>query len=820
MKVLKFGGSSVGTAKSIEQVGSILKNYHKAGTELVVVVSAFKGVTNLLLKVGEVAVENRDDEVAEILGLIQSHHIKTVKELLPLKEQSQVLAHVKRVLNELEEILHGISLLKELSPRTQDLLLSFGERLSAFIIHRYLRNQELPAAYVDARELIVTDNQFGAAKVDFLETEKRIQSFFEHNTDMGIVTGFISSNQSGQTTTLGRGGSDYTAAIIGGALGVEEIEIWTDVDGVMTADPNIVPRAFSLPRLSYVEAMELTHFGAKVIYPPTLQPAFSQSIPLRIRNTFNPEFPGTFISRDAKTTDMPIKGISSINAVALINVQGSGMVGVPGVASRMFGALGRENINIILITQASSEHSICFAIVPDQADATQKAIETEFAKELEAGLIDPVVIEEGHSVVAIIGENMKRTTGIADRLFGSLSKNGINVVAIAQGSSELNVSVVIDKINLTKALKALHGAFFLSDHRRLNVFMIGAGLIGRTLLQQISEQSDFFRDQRKLEIKLCGIANTKKMLLDTNGISLEEWPSILQRKGSKSEEGQFVKEMVQSNLPNTVFVDCTASAAVPKVYHEVLSSSISVVTPNKVANSQSYEQYKQLKETAFAKGVNFLYETNVGAGLPVITSINDLILSGDQITCIEGVLSGTISYIFNTFSEEQKFSEIVQEAKQKGYTEPDPRDDLNGLDVARKILILARETGIAMELDQVEIEPLLAAACFDAPTVEAFFDALSDQDHVMAEKVQQAARSGKVLRYVAQLSEGKASIKLRAVGPESLFYSLSGSDNIIAVHSRRYSEKPLLIRGPGAGAEVTAAGVFAELIGISDYLVK
>ncbi len=820
MKVLKFGGTSVGSIESIQQIGSILQDYQQQTVSVVVVVSAVKGVTNRLQELGDWAVSGEDSKVQEGLENLQRRHFDLVKALIPLKDQSHILAHIKRLLNELEEVLQGVTLLKELSLRSQDILFSFGERLSAYLLHEYLRQLDLPAFYVDARQIILTDDHFGGATVDFNKTNDLIQNYFGKNQGLAVVTGFIAANGAGQTTTLGRGGSDYTAAIIGSALDAKEIEIWTDVDGVMTADPNIVSRAFSLAELSYVEAMELTHFGAKVIYPPTLQPAFSKSIPLRIRNTFNTDFPGTLISKEASSPEMPIKGISSIKSIALVNVQGSGLVGVPGVASRLFGALGRQNINIILITQASSEHSICFAIVPEQAKATKLAIQNEFAQELSAGLIEPIHIEAKQSIVAIIGENMRKSAGIADKLFGALGKNGINVIAIAQGSSELNVSVVIDEHNLVKALKALHGAFFVHNRRRLNVFMIGSGLIGKTLLDQIAKQYRFFFDKRQLEIRLCAIANSKKMLINAEGISLERWQEDLADFGMSSEIGSFVKTMKTLNLPNSVFVDNTATADVPEIYKEVLDASISIVTPNKVANSQSYQDYTSLQELAFQKRVNFLYETNVGAGLPVINSLNDLMLSGDQITSIQGVLSGTLSYIFNSFTENKKFSQIVREAQEKGYTEPDPRHDLNGMDVARKILILARECGIPMELEDVNIEPLLAPACFEAATVQGFFMALEDQDQVMADKVKNAANEGKVLRYVAVLDGAKAAIKLVAVGPESMFYSLSGSDNLIAFSSERYKEKPLLIRGPGAGAEVTAAGVFADLIKISDFLVE
>ncbi len=819
MKVLKFGGTSVGSTESIKLVGEILQRYHGEGQLVIVVVSAMKGITNLLLDIGQQAVSGDIEAVNQGILEIQNTHFKVVKELLPIKAQSKVLAHIKRLMNELEEILHGVALLKELSPRSKDLILSFGERLSAYTIHNYIRELGIASDWVDSRTLIKTDDQFGSAAVNFETTNKQVAESLSDLTGIPVVTGFIASNDAGQTTTLGRGGSDYTAAILAAALQADEIEIWTDVDGVMTADPNIVSRAFSLPALSYIEAMELTHFGAKVIYPPTLQPAFARNIPLRIRNTFNTEFPGTTISKEAQAPDMPIKGISSIKDVALINVQGSGMVGVPGIASRLFGALGSVGVNIILITQASSEHSICFAIDPGQSETAKAIIQKEFSYELDAGMLDPILIEDHHSIVAIIGENMRKTPGIADKLFGALGKNGINVVAIAQGSSELNVSVVIDQHNLQKALKVLHGAFFLSNRRLLNLFMVGTGLIGKTLLQQIAKQFDFFYSQRLLEIRLIGVANTTKMLIDVDGIPINNWKESLNDKGEPTDLLTFVAKMKELNLPNSVFVDNTAGAALPELYPKVLQSAISIVTPNKVANSQTMQQYDALQKTAFARQVKFLYETNVGAGLPVIKTLTELVLSGDRITHVEGVLSGTISYIFNSFDGSKKFSEIVREAQEKGYTEPDPRDDLNGMDVARKILILAREVGLSLELHDVEIEPLLAPECFEADSVEAFFEVLAEQDPIMATKINNASEAGKVLRYIARLDEGKAKINLVPVGPEHLFYSLSGSDNIIAITSDRYREKPLLIRGPGAGAEVTAAGVFADLIEVSDFLV-
>lgn len=819
MKVLKFGGTSVGTAGSIKKAAEIVSNYDQRKMVRAVVVSAQKGITNLLERVGEQAASGKETYIATLQG-IEKKHFSLIKELFPVKHQSQVLAHVKIMLNQLQDVLEGVHLLKELSLRTKDFILSFGERLSAYIFQRYLEHIGLKASFLDARELIVTDDAFGAARIQFGATNSRIRKHFKAHKKLQVITGFISANQKGQTTTLGRGGSDYTASVFGAAIGAKEIEIWTDVDGVMTADPKIVNRAFSLPSLSYVEAMELTHFGAKIIYPPTLQPAFSKNIPLRIRNTFNPDFPGTLISKKGQDLDLLIKGISSIKEVALVNFQGSGMVGVPGVASRLFAALAQARINLIMITQASSEHSICFAISPDDATKTRQILDKEFALEIKGKKIDPVVIEKRLSIVAIIGENMRQTPGIADRLFGALGKNGVNVVAIAQGSSELNVSVVINKRNLDKALKALHGTFFQENRSSINVFMVGVGLIGGTLLQQITNQFKFLSEERRLLINVVALANTKKMLFEETGISLKNWQEKLHRSKTKSDLKGFLKRMTAMNLPNTVFVDNTASEEVTRYYKDILSSNISIVTSNKIANSSLYTKFKDLQETAFNHGVKFLYETNVGAGLPVIGTLQDLILSGDSIIKIEGVLSGTISYIFNSFTEGQSFSKIVEQAKEMGYTEPDPRDDLNGMDVARKILILSRMVGFELELEDITIEPILPESCFKVTSVNAFFKELTKLDTVMDERRIEAANHGKVLRHVASLEDGKASIKLKALGPDHLFYGISGSDNMIAYTSERYKDKPLVVRGPGAGAEVTAAGVFAEIIKISDYLSR
>ncbi|MCZ6521854.1 MAG: bifunctional aspartate kinase/homoserine dehydrogenase I [Bacteroidetes bacterium] len=819
MKVIKFGGTSVGSANNLKKVAEIIIGYKKQKQQFAVVISAMKGITNQLIKSGERASKG-GQKYQQILKEIEKQHIETVKELIQVRRQSHVIAQIKILFNELEDLLHGVSLLKELSLRTLDLIQSFGERLSVRILAEYLNQCSVPSDFLDTREIIVTDQTFGAARVNFGSTNKKIRKYFEQHRNLQIITGFISSSPSGETTTLGRGGSDYTASIIAAALGADEIEIWTDVDGVMTADPNQVPDAFSLPSISYVEAMEMSYFGAKVIYPPTLHPALNKKIPLRIKNTFHPEFPGTLINKQGNGKDLPVKGISSIENISLISVIGSGMVGVPGVSSRLFGALANQKINVILITQASSEHSICFAVTPDDARIAKQTMEEEFELQIINGKIDRIQIEDKLSIVAIIGENMRHTPGISGNLFGALGKNGINVVAIAQGSSELNLSVVVKKEDLSKTLNSLHESFFLSDVKTLNIYLIGTGLIGGTLLGQIKNQSEFLLTDRLLKLKIVALANSRNTHFDKKGIDIKNWRKKIDFHGQGSNLNEFVNEMRELNLPNSVFVDCTSSQQVIHHYNDILESSISIVTPNKLANSSSYADYDSLQKTAFSNGVKFLYETNVGAGLPVISTLKDLRSSGDKILKIEGVLSGTLSYIFNSFQGDREFCDVVREAKEKGYTEPDPRDDLNGTDVARKILILAREAGLNLEPNDVAIENILPPSCMNAKTMKSFFVELEKANPIFREILDKASQRDKVLRFIASMEDGKAKVSLQAVNQTHPFYSISGSDNIISFTTERYKDRPLVIKGPGAGAEVTAAGVFAEIISISNYMVQ
>jgi aspartokinase/homoserine dehydrogenase 1 len=667
---------------------------------------------------------------------------------------------------------------------------------------------------------IKTDKGFGAAKVDLEITYKKIREHYSQNPEIQIVTGFISAAKGGLTTTLGRGGSDYTASLLAAGLDADLVEIWTDVDGVLTADPRKVRRAFTIPRMTYNEAMEMSHFGAKVIYPPTLRPAMDKRIPLVIKNTFNPGFEGTYISEKADTKGHAVKGISSINNIALLTMQGSGMVGVPGIAARLFGALAQAGINIILITQGSSEHSISFAIQPKYAAKAKKKVESAFEYEVKSGLVDPIRIEENLSVVAAIGENMRYRPGISGRLFQALGKNGINAVAIAQGSSERNISVVINGSDEAKALNALHEAFFLSETKELHLFMVGVGLIGSTLIAQIRGQAAFLKEKRFLEIKVIGLANSKKMIFDENGIDLENWRESLDNSRTPMNIAEFIQHMKMLNLSNTIFVDNTANEVISDYYESILDSSISISTPNKIATSSAYLKYQRLKNIASKRGVQFMYETNVGAGLPVISTLNDLIISGDRILKIEGVLSGSLSYIFNSFQnlEGCRFSEIVRKAKELGYTEPDPRVDLNGLDVRRKLIILARETGLSLEASDVEIQNILPEACQKAKNVEDFFVEIEKADSIFEKMRTKAAAENKKLRYIACLESDKAKISLEAVDPKHPFYTLSGSDNMIVFTTERYKERPLVVRGPGAGAEVTAAGVFSEIIKIGNFL--
>lgn len=813
---MKFGGTSVGSVESLRSLARIVRAASAKHQRILVVTSAMSGVTNSLITMAREAEQGQDPAAA--LSALQQRHLDVIKQLIPIQLQNPVIMQLKLYLNELEDLLHGVRAVRELSGKTLDQLLSYGELCSTFIISQLLKLEDPLVRFADAREWIRTDSQFGQAKVLMDETEALIRQHLEGDpTAHFCVTGFIASNALGQTTTLGRGGSDYTAALLGAAASCEEIQIWTDVDGFMTADPRLVATAFSLKEISYTEAMELSYFGAKVIYPPTMIPAFARRIPIRIKNTFHPEFPGTVIRESVDHEGRPISGISSMADVSLINIQGSGMVGKTGFSGRLFSMLARESINVILITQASSEHSITIALSPADAQRAKPLLEAEFELELQTGKLDVPQVETGLSVLAVVGENMKHTPGISGNLFHALGRNGINVSAIAQGSSEYNISVVIRQRDLAKALNAVHDDFFLSRTKTLNVFYLGVGNIGRTLLDQIRAHEAILLEQNALRIRIIGITNTKRMVIRESGIALADWNQELDAAAEPADLRRFVEAMKALNLPNSVFVDNSASAEVVEFYEGLFAASISVVTCNKIGNSGPYARYRKFKEAVKRHGVDFLYETNVGAGLPIIKTLQDLLVSGDKLLKIEAILSGTISYIFNQFQGERHFKDIVREAQDLGYTEPDPRDDLSGLDFMRKMLILARDSGYAVEMEDVALEPILPKACLEAPDLEAFYACLGEHDSYFEQLKQQAERDGKVLRYIGCLEGGKLSIRLQAVSSDHPFYSLSGSDNIISFTTTRYRERPLVVKGPGAGAEVTAAGVFADLVKVAAH---
>lgn len=806
MKVLKFGGTSVGSAVAIQQVKNIVL---QQTTDVVVVVSALGGVTDLILKAANNATLGSDD-FHLILEEIKSRHEQTINELF--SDKSFVVNVIRGLLDELEQILTGITLVGELTPKTLDRIAGIGERMSSHIVAEYI-----PGAHrKDATEFIQTNSIFGKAAVDFVVTNQRIRNEFGNFSGIAVVPGFIAKNNKGEFTTLGRGGSDYTAAILAAALDVESLEIWTDVDGFMTADPRVISKAYTIPELSYSEAMELSHFGAKVIYPPTILPVYQKAIPIHVKNTFNPENEGTLILGGVRTPkDKPIRGISSIPGISLLTLQGIGMVGVTGISMRLFTALATANVNVILISQASSENSISVAIDEQVVEQAEHAIRSEFEKEIVAGQVSRIDVEGDLSVVAIVGENMKHTTGIAGKLFSTIGKNGINIIAIAQGASELNISWVVKNSELRKTLNVVHEAFFLSENVELNVFLLGIGTVGSNLLQQLAKQQPKLMKEKHLKIKLAGVANTKKMAFQRDGLEMSAYKEILKDSEKKSAIHEFVQEMKGMNIYNSVFIDCTASEDVAKYYLEILQSNISIVTANKVAASSDYDYYISLKNMAKEKGVKFLFETNVGAGLPIINTLNDLVNSGDKVLKIEAVLSGTLNFIFNTISSEIPLSKTIRMAKDLGYSEPDPRIDLSGVDVARKILILARESGYPLEMEDITIERFVPSEMFEG-SLNEFWERLPDLDSSFEEKRKVTEAGNKKWRFVAQYENGKALVGLQKVDSRHPFYDLEGSNNLVMYTTERYHEFPMLIKGYGAGASVTAAGVFADLIKVSN----
>ena len=817
MVILKFGGSSIASVDRIERVIKIISSAQKSYRKIAVVFSAYQTVTDSLVKLNQLASAG-DKNYSKLLNTLENKHISIANDLIKNKSPKKVIKNIQNLFFELGTVLHGIFLIKESTLKTTDSVLSFGERISAYTISEVLKARNIPNTFLDSRVIIKTDDNFGNAKVLYNKTNKNIKKYFSENSNLQIVTGFIGATIKNETTTLGRGGSDFTASILGVALNAKEIQIWTDVDGVLTADPRKVKNAFPIKYLSYNEAMELSHFGAKVIYPPTMQPALMGGVPIKIKNSFNPSADGTLITKNKISNDYIVKGISSIDEISLLLVEGGGMVGVVGVAKRIFSALADKKINVILITQASSEHSICIAIKPSDKQNAKDAITEEFKLELLEKKINKIKIDDGFAIIAVVGENMQHTPGIAGKVFQALGKNGINVSAIAQGSSELNISVVVSKKDESKALNALHDIFFLSKNKTINLFMVGPGLVGKSFLGQLKKHFLQLEKDFSTSIRLIGIANSKKMVLNPNGVSIERYNDALSSSKEKSSLKKFISEIKNLNLPNSIFIDCTAGTDVVKYYLEILSSNISIVTPNKRANTGSFGFYRELRDTATNHNVKFLYETNVGASLPIIGTISDLISCGDRVTKIEGILSGTLSYIFNSFKSGKSFSSIVLEAREKGYTEPDPREDLNGLDVARKLLILARECGYKLELSDIGVENLIFPKAEKVKSVAEFFTVLKENDGEFEKLRVKEEKEGKVLRYIAKLENGIAGVSLKAIDKNHPFYFMSGSDNILAVNTLNYKNTPLVIKGPGAGAEITAAGVFADVLRVANYL--
>ena len=816
MQVLKFGGSSVANAKNINEVIAIVQQSTKKNNNIVIILSALGGVTDALLEVATLA-SNTDISYKEKLHVLEHRHLTTVKELIPIEQQSSVLSMVKKSFNNIEDTCNGVYLLKELSQRTKDSIISNGELLSSQIFAGKLKSLEIDSIWKDARELIITDSQFGSANVDFTITNKNIQSFFfSLETPICIIPGFISSDKNGNTTTLGRGGSDYTAAIIAAALNVSAVEIWTDVSGMMTADPRLVTNAKIIEKISYQEAMELSHFGAKVIYPPTIQPVMNKRIPVWIKNTFAPQDAGTLIENTTSKNGGNIRGISSINKLALLSLEGSGMIGIPGFSKRLFEALSNEKINVVLITQSSSEHSICVGIEELNADAAKDAIDNAFAYEIEIKKVEPLIVEKDLAIVALVGDSMKNHPGISGKMFSVLGKNGVNIRAIAQGSSEKNISAVIATKDVKKAINVLHEAFFETTYKQVNLFISGTGNVGSRLLAQLQQQIEYLHDHLRLQVRVTGISNSKKMFFNDEGIDLTKWKELLQ-SGDEMKMKDFISVIQKKNLRNSVFIDITANAEVAKTYTHFLEKSISVVACNKIACSSSYEYYKKLKDLAREFNALFLFETNVGAGLPVIGTLNDLLRSGDKVNRIEAVLSGTLNFVFNNYTGEKSFASVVKQAQDEGYTEPDPRLDLGGTDVMRKIMILARETGEKIEMEDISNNSFMPEACMKGD-VENFYKEMEKHENHFKELVEEAKQAGKKLKFVATyhhfplVDGGKASVGLQHIDPQHDFYHLYGKDNAVLFYTNRYAEQPLVVKGAGAGAEVTASGVFADII--------
>lgn len=811
MKVLKFGGTSVGTAESLLQVKTIVENCNE---QVIVVVSALGGLTDKLISTANAASKGDISYLQDYAQIVERHN-NIINQVVPENKQLDVHSITTPLLDELGNIFRGVALIKDLSQRTLDIIVSYGERLSAVIISRIINN----AQHFDSRNFIKTEKQFNKHIADIDLTNKLICETFNNFTGkVAVVPGFIATNRdSGDISNLGRGGSDYTASLIAAALNAEALEIWTDVDGFMTADPKVISNAYIINELSFIEAMELCNFGAKVVYPPTIYPVFRKNIPIYIKNTFNPSAPGSKIYESGAENNggKPIKGISSINDTCLITLTGFGMVGVIGINSRIFNALAKNGVSVFLVSQASSEHNTSFAVKNCDADTAVQVLNEEFAVELGTGAISNIEQKRDLATVAIVGENMKNTPGIAGKLFNTLGRNGINVIACAQGASETNISFVIRHADLRKALNVIHDSFFLSQNQVLNLFLTGIGTVGKNLLEQINAQQNNLRTNKSLELRVVGISNSRKCIFKREGIDISHYKEALENSELEASPETIKSQIINMNIFNPVFIDCTASEDIANIYADLLSHNVNVVAANKIAASSSYENYSKLKHIAAKKDVKFLFETNVGAGLPIINTINGLINSGDKILKIKAVLSGTLNYIFNTISDKITLSKAIEMAREAKYSEPDPRIDLSGKDVIRKLVILSRESGYKFEQEDVKRNLFIPQYLFEG-TVDDFMNNIKSLDAEFEAKRAKAQLENKHFRFVASLENGSLSVGLQEVAPGHPFYSLEGSNNVILLTTERHKEYPMEIKGYGAGAAVTAAGVFADIISIAN----
>jgi bifunctional aspartokinase / homoserine dehydrogenase 1 len=812
MNVLKFGGTSVANAQNIKLVIAIVKDKSK-NEKLAVAVSAFSGVTDLLVSAAKKA-SLKDQSYKVILEDIRQKHSQAIAELI--QGDNTINQTITNEINLLETLLDGCFLLGELSDRTSDKILSFGELLSSQIIATAIAKEIPKSTFKDSRELIKTNANFGKAVVDFKTTNGLIKDYFATSTNQVVILpGFIAATSEGHTTTLGRGGSDYTAAILANGIQSKALEIWTDVNGMYTANPKIVKQAQPIESISYQEAMELSHFGAKVLYPPTIQPVLSSNIPIWIKNTFEPQAYGTYISNDKIATTNPIKGISHVDAISLLTLEGSGMIGVAGSSKRLFEVLSNENINVIFITQASSEHSICIGILNQEADKAKVAIDKSFELEINQQKIDPCIVEKDLCIIALVGENMKNHQGLSGKMFSTLGKNNVNIRAIAQGASERNISAVIDKKDVNKALNTLHERFFEDNTKQLNLFVMGVGNVGEKFIDQIHQQKKFLKENLKINLRVIGLSNSRKMHFNDDGINLNHWKELI-NKAEPANQDIFIANVKNLNLRNSIFVDITANEGVANTYDQYLKQNVAVVTCNKIACSSKYENYQGLKNLSRKYNAPFLFETNVGAGLPIIDTLKHLIASGDKVNKIQAVLSGSLNFIFNNFDDKNSFHDVVKEAGAQGFTEPDPKIDLSGVDVARKILILIRESGYKMEIEDIANESFLPKACLATKNNEEFFASLLQHAAHFEAIYKEALAKESRLKYVAQFENGKASVGLQFIPKESPFYNLEGKDNIVQFYTDRYIDQPLLIKGAGAGAAVTASGIFADVIRIGN----